>query len=82
MKKGRNKICGFQKIFLSFIDLFGGMLTVQYLEPTHFPFQLTFIRCVVVTQSVERSLSTSKIRGSNPVIDKIYLLPTVLKRRK
>ena len=29
-------------------------------------------RAVVVTQLVERSLSTAEVRGSNPVISKLY----------
>ena len=43
---------------------------------------------VVVAQLVERSLSISEVRGSTPVIGKIYiehlfvLISTVLKRRK
>ena len=47
---------------------------------------LGFSRAVVVAQLVERSLPTPEVRGSNPVIGKnllnIYLLSTVLKRRK
>jgi len=40
---------------------------------------------VVVTQLVERSLLTPEVRGSNPVIGKMYierLLPTVLEFEK
>ena len=47
------------------------------------------LREVVVAQLVERSLPIPEVRGSNPVIGKIYiehlftcLLSTVLKRRK
>ena len=40
---------------------------------------------VVVAHLVERSLLTPEVRGSNPIIGKIYiehLMLTVLKRRK
>ena len=37
---------------------------------------------VDVSQLVEQSLLTPEICGSNPVISKFYLLPTVLKRQK
>ena len=47
------------------------------------------LRAVDVAQLVERSLLIPEVRGSNPVIDKIYiehlftcLLSTALKRRK
>ena len=45
-----------------------------------------FKRAVVVAQLAERSLPTPEVRGSNPVLGKIYiehcLLSTVLKRQE
>ena len=37
---------------------------------------------MVVAQLVERSVPTPEIRGSNPVIGKLYLLSTVSMRLK